>query len=241
MDTIKVEQAVFASSERGRMKGYQLVSKSAGVDRAASQELSRWAPTQVPSHDPENWTINYFPVGEDRVAVTRTVLGGPEYSARGGTQVVTLILLLDNEQFAAYAYNPIAVARTALAMGYLKLPLDMHSELIPAAKLPRQPLIEPLDLDQCGDEQDPYGQLLNELTDLLAEARRVAVVGIENPIEVLDRLIPRLPMEARRMFSFTTGLSPAVRRPFQAHFLATDDGTRQRTLDAQNIVRVDVT
>lgn len=240
MDTMKVDQAVFASSDRGRMKGYQLVSKSAGVDKAASQELSRWAPTQVPSSDPDQWTINYFPVIHDRVAVTRTVLGGPEYSARGGTEVVTLILLLREEQFKAYSYNPVAVARTAMAMGYLKLPLDMTSELIPEAELPRRPLIDPLEPEDCNDEADPYFQLLEDLTRLLRNARRVAVVGIEDPLDVLDRLIPRLPVEARKNFSFTTGLSPAVRRPFQAHFLSHLDTTRKRTLDSQNIVRIDV-
>jgi hypothetical protein len=239
MDTIKVEQAVFASSDRGRMKGYQLVSRSAGVDKAASGELSRWAPTQFPSIDPEMWTINFFPVVDDLVAVTRTVLGGPEYSARGGTQVVTLMLLLKADQFAAYAYNPVAVARTAMTMGYLKLPLDMTSELIPAAELPREPLIDPLDPEDWGGEGDPYGQLLEELTELLSSARRVAVVGLEKPLDVLDRLIPRLPLDARRKFSFTTGLAPAVRRPFQAHFLPSLDSTRRRTLEAQHIVRVD--
>ena len=175
MELMKVEQAVFGSSDRGRMQGYQLVSRSAGVDKAASQELSRWAPTQVPSPNPDHWSINFFPVGDDRVAVTRTVLGGPEYSARGGTQVVTLILLLNSEQFAAYSHNPVSVARTAMAMGYLRLPLDMNSEWIPEAELPCEPLVDPVAPEYL-DDDDPYCQLLIELTDLLSNARRVAVV-----------------------------------------------------------------
>jgi hypothetical protein len=126
--TTRVEQAIFASSDRGSVKGYQLVAKSSGVDRATSQELCRWAPSQIPSSDPSQWTINYFPVSDDFVAVTRTVLGGPEYSSRGGTQVVTLILILRDEQFLSYGCNSILVAKTALAMGCLKLPSEMTCE-----------------------------------------------------------------------------------------------------------------
>ncbi len=122
--TMKVEQAVFASSDRGRMDGYQVIAKSSGVDSRACKELCRWAPTRAPSHDPKKWTINYYPVSDDSIAVTRTVLGGPEYSCRGGTQVVTMILLLHNEQFISYDCNSIAVARTALMLGYLRLPLE---------------------------------------------------------------------------------------------------------------------
>ncbi len=234
MNTISVEQAVFASTDRGSMKGYQLVSKSSGVDRSCSQELCRWAPSQVPSNDPKQWTINYFPVSDDSVAITRTVLGGPEYSSRGGTQVVTLILVLRDEQFLSYASNPILVARTALAMGWLKLPLDMACEQLPQAILPSCPVVEPLLPDDC--ESDRYSQLLDDVTDLIKASRRVAVIGLTNPIDAVDRLIPRLSVELRRDFSFTTGLTPAIRRPFQAHFLAAADVTRQRALDSQNIV-----
>jgi hypothetical protein len=74
--------------------------------------------------------------------------------------------------------------------------------------------------------------------DTKAPEERLFLVGLEKPIDAVERLIPRLPAEARRSFSFTTGLSPAVRRPFQAHFLPDSDATRERTLKSQNIVRV---
>lgn len=238
-DIMKVEQAVFASSDRGSVKGYQLVAKSGGVDRACSQALCRWAPTQFPSDDPDHWTINYFPLSDDLVAVTRTVLGGPEYSGRGGTQVVTLILVLANEQFLSYGCNPIAVARTAMTMGSLKLPLDMAREQLPQATLPSRPIVEPSLMGNRESDDDGFSQLLKEVTDLLRDGRRVAVVGLSDPMEAVVRLLPRLSHEARRSFSFTTGLAPAASRPFQAHFLSDVDLTRQRTLVSQNIVRVD--
>lgn len=235
--SIGLEQAIFASSDRGSVKGYQLVCRSAGVDKALAQELCRWSPTQLPTDDPEDWTINYFPVTDDAVAVTRTVLGGPEYSGRGGTQVVTLILLLRDEQFASYAHNAMAVARTAMMMGQLRLPLSMACNQLPQAILPSRPVVEPPFAEESG-RGDPDGGLLDEITDLINDARRVAVIGLSSPVDAVERLIPRLSVETRRQFSFTTGLAPTVRRPFQVHFISSPDMIRQRTLDAQHIIRI---
>lgn len=233
MSSMNVEQAVFASSDRGSVKGYQLVAKSQGIDRACSQELCRWAPTQMRSDDTSEWTINYFPVSDDSVAITRTVLGGPEYSSRGGTQVVTLILMLRDDQFHSYSYNPIAVARTAMTLGHLRLPLDMTRQNLDPVSLPSRPI------EDHGDELgDGSEQLLEDVTALVNEAQRVAVIGVAEPLETVGRLIPRLAVETRRECSFTTGLTPAVRRPFQAHFLNSADAAMQRSLDSQNIVCV---
>jgi hypothetical protein len=230
---MNVEQAVFASSDRGSVKGYQLIARSPGIDRLCSQQLCRWAPTQMLSDDTSKWTINYFPVSDDLVAITRTVLGGPEYSSRGGTQVVTLILVLRDEQFRSYSCNPIAVARTAMTLGWLRLPLDMTCQHLDPVSLPSRPI------EDHGDELgDGHDQLLDEVTALVNEAQRVAVIGLDDPLDAVGRLIPRLAVETRRECSFTTGLTPAVRRPFQAHFLAAADAAMQRSLDSQNIICV---
>ena len=66
----------------------------------------------------------------------------------------------------------------------------------------------------------------------------MAIVGLTEPIEAVERLLPKLSVETRREFSFSTGLAPVVSRPFQAHFLADIDAARRRTLDSQDIVYV---
>ena len=172
------------------------------------------------------------------MAVTRTVLGGPEYSGRGGHQVVTLILVLREEQFQAYSCNPILVAKTAMAIGLLRLPLEMDREQLPTAILPSQPLVLPG--NQTSDENSLELELLEAITDLLRQARRVAFVGSSDPLSLIEQLIPRLPLEERRNLSFTTGLCPTVRRPFQVHFLPHADLARQRTLEAQQITRIEI-
>jgi hypothetical protein len=47
--------------------------------------------------------------------------------------------------------------------------------------------------------------------------------------------VERLPLDVRRSHSFTTGLAPAVRRPFLTHFLPQADAAMQRSLEAQQI------
>ncbi len=235
VDTINVEQAVFASTDRGKIKGYQLVSQSDGVDRTIGQELCRWAPTRVSWSDPTKWTLNYFRVSDDAVAVTRTVLGGPEYSGRGGMQVVTLILVLRRAALASYGYNPIAVAKTALAMGYLRLPLEMTRAPLPPAVLPSRPIVDWFPTPLTESEDDASARQIAKTVELLREGRRVAMIGTDDPMEVMECLMPKLTVETRQQFSFSTGLAPAVRRPFQLHFLPSVDVTMQRTLDAQNI------
>lgn len=236
---MNVEQAIFASSDRGTMKGYQLIAKSDGIDRLISQELCRWMPSRAPSDDPNDWCINYFPVADDCYAITRSVLGGPEYSGRGANELVTLILLLSDEQFAAYDYDPISVVKTAMAMGLLRLPLEMPFDQLPFACLPDRPLITPTPAaDGASCERDEV--VVAELASLITQSRRVAVVGRIDPISTISRLMPKLSRYARREFSFTTGLLPAVRRPFQAHFLASVDKTKRRNLETQQIVSVAV-
>lgn len=234
---MNLEQAVFASSDRGRMKGYQLIAQSAGLDRSLSQELCRWLPTRMPSDDPKDWTINYFPLSNDTVAVTRTVLGGPEYSCRGGTQVVTSILLMQNQQFESYACNPIAVARTAMALGRLRLPMRMTQDRLPTVEMPLQPLVDSSEGFETCDTAEWDG-LLSKVGDLLSQSQRIALVGLDNPLRLLEMLLAKMSQPERRAFSFTTGLAPAISRPFQAHFLPAVDVARRRTLDSQSIVCV---
>lgn len=236
MNMLSVEQAVFTSSDRGPMKGYQLVSKSPGIDRNLTQELCRWGPTKGASENPEDWTLHCFPITDDFVAIARTTLGGPEYSGRGGTQVVTIILVFRNEQLEPFAFNPIAVAQTAMAMGYLKLPLEMEREPLPCATLPSGSLIERRGASHDYRTSENCEQLLNKAASLIEDERRLAIIGPIDPIATVDRLIQRLPLESRSGFSFTTGLPQSVRRPFQLHFFATADLTTRRALESQDMV-----
>ena len=118
-----VEQAVFTSASTRKMRGYQIVATSPGLRPELSQQLARWCPTHAALLDtrPAAISLNGFPLGAAHYAVSRSVYGGPEYSERGSLQIVTLVLVLTMDQFASYNFNPIAFARTSLALGYLRL------------------------------------------------------------------------------------------------------------------------
>ncbi len=221
------------------MKGYQLIAKSDGIDRLMSKELCRWMPSRAPSDDPKDWSINYFPLNNDFYAITRSVLGGPEYSARGATQLVTLILVLSEPQFAVYNNDPTSVARTAMAMGLLRLPLEMRCAQLPLASLPENPLLDSSRLP-VSPASERETLVLEKMTSLIAQKRRVAIVGRVDPFKTVSWLMAKLSMQARRELSFTTGLAPAIRRPFQAHFLPSVDKTVQRNLETQQIVSLPV-
>ncbi len=257
---MKIQQAIFTSSDRGQIKGYQLVAVSEEIDRSLSRELQLWSPSHLAEDDPTKWTINYFPVSQEHVAVTRTVLGGPEYSNRGGSQVVTLIAVLHNQQFSAYHNNAMLVARTALALGWLRIPGDMPSRLEPI-ELPDVPLLtfrgsnsfsptqvtDPVDhcpIDSAYSETTVDDQLdaqvLSNLTELLENKQRIGIIGARDPLRMVEAFIERLPMAGRRAFSFTTGLQPTYNRPFQAHFIASANPALTQSLKSEGILLVDV-
>jgi hypothetical protein len=236
LGVLPVQQAVFASSDRGNVKGYHLVAQSSGVDNDSALELTRWAPTQLPGDAPENWTISSWRLETGAIAVARTVYGGPEYSNRGGTQVVTLFLLLDQEQFLAYDCDAVSVATTAMALGYLKLPLDLHCKQLRTVKLPEHPVFQKSASQYRRHLNDDYGLLIAEAADLIGRSQPVAVVGLSDPTDAVAALVSRLTFQQRCGFSFTTGLSPSIRRPFQAQFYRRPDVERLRALDSQNVV-----
>ena len=229
------EQAVFASAERQHRKGYQLVARSDGIDAAIAQELCRWAPSHGALVDPEPhaWSLTYFPADDRHIAVARTTYGGAEYSGRGGMEVVTAFLVLPFDEFARYDNDPVALARTALALGYLRLP-DASNDHRSRVRIPDRPVpIRCPDDQTCRDEES--GSRFGEAFELLRRHRRVVVLGEPDPLAVAHRLIGRLEPEVRFGLTFTTGLTWSMQREFQLQFLPTaDPGLRQR-LFTQNI------
>ena len=237
---LSVEQAVYTSSERGLTKGYQLVSKSAGIDGTMSQELCRWAPTRLPNESAEDWTLSCFRVSNECVAIARTTHGGPEYSGRGGTQVVTLILVLRDVQLEGYDFNVVSVARNSLAMGCLRLPLNLEFDQLPQASLPKRSIVDNVDRASDASTSDEYEEALDKIVSMVEAGRRVAVIGCVKAIVTADRLIGRMSSTARHRFSFTTGLEPSTRRPFQAHFFREVDLRTRHLLQSQDIFCVNM-
>jgi len=231
---IEVEQAVFASADRRNVRGYQLVARSAGIDPTTAIEITRWAPTQLPDDAPHNWTISAWTLASGNLAIARTITGGPEYSDRGGAQIVTMLLVLTPEQFLGYDCNAILVARTALALGYLRYTPALVDCELPVVSLPGSPTVRPVATawSRLGAAVDGT---LATVAQRVRETRRVAVIGTPDPVIALESLISRLTIEPRRRLSFTIGLSPSIRRELQAHFYRRPDTARLQALQSEGI------
>ncbi|MEZ6138487.1 MAG: hypothetical protein R3C53_26695 [Pirellulaceae bacterium] len=248
----QIQQAIFTSTDRGAIKGYQLVAMSNGINRNLAKELYRWSPSQMGVDHSQSWSINYYPVTEGQVAVSRTILGGPEYSARGGSQVVTMIALLSNEQFKIFDNNALLFAHTCMALGWLRLPQEIPSRL-PTFLVPDYPIANGAtdrimkfevskceSLDAADDSHINDSDIISQAVRLAVAGKRFAVVGAHSPLNVVEALIAKLPSQTRRQFSFTTGLAPAVHRPFQAHFFPDVSPITTQTLKSQDIVLLPV-
>lgn len=212
-----VEQAVFASANTRTISGYHLVAQSPGVSDAVASELLRWAPTKsAMASDDENFeSLNSFVVIGDRLAVSRTLYGRPEYSKRGDLETSTRFLIVPLQELSGYNFDPLWFARTALTLGYLRLSTESSSDL-PSLELPNQALL--------GATTPPppsaHEELLNQAVHQLVQGRRVALVGLEDELAALAVILASFDAETRQRMSFSTGLLPSGVRPFHLHFLS---------------------
>jgi hypothetical protein len=221
---MQVSQLIYGSTGQGNLRGYQLLGRSPGVSDSIAREFCRWAP----SHDSLQrqattaWSLNFFPLAANTWVIARSTYGGPEYSGRGGMQIVTVALLLDHEQFAAYENHPVDVARTAMALGHLILPKASRGAL-PVVSLPSIPFFA------NALNRESAASSISDLVRSVADGQRAYLLCNRDPIDVLDEVFQRLDPITRRNTSFVTGLKPSVHRDVQLQFmLDADDFTTSK-------------
>jgi hypothetical protein len=157
-------------------------------------------------------SVNFHPLPDGRFALSRTCAGPPEYSGRGGQQLYTHSLIVDGTTLEAVGFQPFALYRDAMAMGYLLYQPD------PA------PALEPVSLSRlhprrdAGSWADLAGKLALPAPSLLREQlvsgqpHRFAHAG--DRALLAECLIGILSPEAVRRTSFSTSLVPSASRPF---------------------------
>jgi hypothetical protein len=136
------EQAVFTSLPRRGLEGYHLVSRSRGVGEPDGQDLTRWAPSHgaLMVDGSNRISVNFHPLPSGRFALSRTCAGPPEYSGRGGQQLYTHFLIVDDAVLQAAGFQPFFLYRDAMALGYLLYQPDPSEllEPVPLSKLHRR-------------------------------------------------------------------------------------------------------
>jgi hypothetical protein len=228
---MQVEQAIFTSAQTSHARGYHLVARSGGIDDETAQQLALWAPSEsaLIDRDVDADSLNFFPVGDRWAAVSRTVYAGAEYSDRGQFRMETNILVILQAELIGYACDPLAVARAAIASGYLRLRARMSTQLSPFS-LPDSLGVLPTEPDEV--QQAPA--LVREIVSRFA-AERLVVVGCPQPLQLLQQVFRCLPRERRLALSFSTGLKPSTHRPFRLQFLPEVNNELTRELESRGI------
>ncbi len=226
---MQLEQAIFTSAVTQYAQGYHLVSRSPGIDEQLTQTLTLWGPTHdsLMHPEPSAVSLNCFPAGNDRIAISRTVYWGAEYSDRGGFRTLTSLLVLQRRQLDGYDDCPLRFARTALALGHLRT-FQEPGEQLPTLQLPDGTLVDRRPAPALNGAQSG---LVAEVLRALRSGRRIAVVGADDPLPLLWQLAEQLTGVERSQLSFTTGLKPSIQRPFQLHFLPGSDQDVAEQLD----------
>jgi GTPase-associated protein 1, N-terminal domain type 2 len=208
------DQAVFTSLPRRGRGGYHLVSRSQGVRAADAQALARWAPSHgALIADANNKTsVNYHPMPSGRFALSRTCAGPPEYSGRGGRQVYTHFLIVDEAVLQAVGFQPFSIYRNAIALGHLLYQPDPSE------------VLEPIRLSQLQPSRNAsYWALraielglppLEPLRKQLQSGKRLRFGHPGDRIALAECLIGLLSPEVVTRASFATSLVPSSERPF---------------------------
>jgi hypothetical protein len=185
-----------------------------------ARELERWGPTEgaLISRDDDASCFSFFSVADGWFAIGRTIYGVPEYSGRGSLQVTTFFLVVRHDQFAAYESHALALAYTALALGYLRL-IDLTADTLPLIDLPSFPFsaAQPIRSGKSAFEISPGKSTAGKVSPAELSQGRLAIMGARDPAATAYQLISSMPRDQRSTLSFCSGLRPSPLRPFQLH------------------------
>jgi hypothetical protein len=208
------EQAIFTSLPRRGKSGYHLVARSRGVTDLEAGALTTWSP----SHgtliiDAANRTsVNYHGLPGGRCALARTCEGPAEYSGRGGRQLYTQILIVDERALRQAGNQPWALFRAALALGYFRYRPDPEDTLPPVRLLETYATPEPA---YWSERLQVLGLASPDaLVEKLIKGQTVALAYDGDRALLAESLTGLVPPETRPQISFATSLRPSMVRPF---------------------------
>ena len=229
---MQVEQAVFTSTRDGRVRGYHVAARSQGVDDRAEQTLTKWGPSHAAlcSDHPSAESYNFHPVDDDTFALSRTMYGGPEYSERGGLQMVTRYALLQRRQLEIFENDPVALIRLSRTEGAFQFEGDFEARL--AAMDLADTARSTLWMLPVSNEESA---IADDVAARLSHGERLAVTNCRDPLAMLQHVLHRLAVPERVGVSFTTSLKPTAHRPFRLHFLPGQSPDLKRAAASQGL------
>jgi hypothetical protein len=156
--------------------------------------------------------VNFHPLPSGRFAMSRTCAGPPEYSGRGGHQLYTHFLIVDDTIMQAVGFHPFAIYRDAIALGYLLYQPDPREHLEPVRL---SQLHSPRNFAFWAEHAVGLGlPPLEPLQKQLQSGHPIRFAYSGDRIALAECLIGLLPPEVVTHFSFATSLVPSLDRPF---------------------------
>lgn len=214
--SMMVDQAIFTSlPRRGTMSGYHLVSRSPGVIESEAAILTRWSPSHgaLLVDDANRTSVSFHALPSGRYALSRTCEGRPEYSGRGGRQLYTHTLIFSGTVLKHAAFQPFAIYRDALSLGYLRYRPTPPAALKPAAVSQLYPPSEPA---LWRERAFLLGlPSLDALERQIERGQPVRFTYAGDRIALAECLLGVLPTEVVAKVSLSTSLQPSAVRPFQ--------------------------
>lgn len=210
-----VEQAIFTSMARRGRSGYHVVASSPGVSESEATSLVTWSPSHgaLLVDTSNRSSVNFHPLPSGRYALSRTCEGPPEYSGRGGRQLYTHALVLDEDHLRQAGRHPISLYWAALALGILRHQAEPD------------PILKPVKLPSVYSQGGVPGWQsrareiglppLEPLRDQLTSGQAITVPYLGNRIVLAEYLLGILPSELISLVSFTTSLQPSAVRPYR--------------------------
>jgi hypothetical protein len=157
--------------------------------------------------------VNYHGLPGGRFALSRTCEGPAEYSGRGGRQLYTQTLIVDDKVLRRAGYQPWALFRAALALGYFNYRPEPEDTLQPVRLLATYPIPGP---DYWAERVRTLGVASPAaMVEKLARGQTVALAYDGDRALLAEGLTGLVPVEARPQISFATSLRPSLVRPFQ--------------------------
>lgn len=228
------DQAIFTSACSATGTGYRLVAASRGLRADEKQEIVK----RSPSHDglcnpsPDAVGVSFYPLASGRLAVAYTCCAGLEQSARGGQRIYTRAVVLEQQGFAQFGYNPFEVIRSLIDSGQAEPDLQPPPEL---ATLKLGAGLKP-DFDGLADCMSRVGPAWARCTlDSLLEGKPTVVVGDFPFAALIESVLLGLPGPVRTQLSFAAGLRYSLGRGFELSALAGDAVRLRQSLRGHSI------
>jgi hypothetical protein len=203
-----------------------LVARSAGISDGEAGALTTWSPSHgaLIIDEANPCSVNFHSLPGGRYALSRTRAGAAEYSGRGGRQLYTHTLVIDDKTLRRAGNHPCTVYRDALALGHLRYRADPETTL-PAVRLSWN--YPTPDVSAWTRRAQALGHPTDEdVLAKLASGQSVELAHDGDRRLLAECLIGRLAPEIRHQVSFATSLRPSMVRPF--HLVLLEPNCRDR-------------